>query len=134
MSPKLITCEEELANPYCHCPRCSDYFNTLVHPLNDPKEGQGDVWGDVLRHMPESPFKDVCRARRKMGIAKYGQPLQYGDGRDPIVDLFQELLDAIVYAKKASSVKELNLGYYVDLLYLAKKIFTDHIQNKESVS
>jgi hypothetical protein len=132
MNKKLISCEETLANPHCHCPRCADYFNTLVHPLQDPKEGQGDVWADVLKHMPESPFKDVCRARRKMGIAKYGQPLQYGDGRDPIVDLFQELLDAIVYAKKAASENKIHSDYFFAVCILTEELFNLYIKNSST--
>jgi hypothetical protein len=36
--------------------------------------------------------------RRQIGIERYGQPLRHGDGRDPIRDLREELLDTIVYA------------------------------------
>ena len=36
----------------------------------------------------------------QMGIAKYGTPLQPHNGRDPLVDAYQELLDGCVYAKQ----------------------------------
>jgi hypothetical protein len=36
--------------------------------------------------------------RRQLGIERYGQPLRHADGRDPLRDLREELLDTIVYA------------------------------------
>ncbi len=40
----------------------------------------------------------MCEERRQLGIARYGTPLQRGNGRDFRTDLLQELLDAAVYA------------------------------------
>lgn len=42
---------------------------------------------------------DLCK-RKDMGTAKYGTPLRTNNGRDPLVDLYQELLDAVVYLKQ----------------------------------
>jgi hypothetical protein len=39
------------------------------------------------------------RARDWFGRTKYGVPLQIGNGRNFLVDLIQELLDAIVYCR-----------------------------------
>jgi len=39
-------------------------------------------------------------ARDAMGKAKYGQRLQAGDGRDHIVDAYQEVLDLAVYLRQ----------------------------------
>jgi len=36
--------------------------------------------------------------RDRVGFARYGTPLQYGNGRSSMVDLFQELLDGLVYS------------------------------------
>jgi hypothetical protein len=36
-----------------------------------------------------------------MGIAKYGTPLQTFNGRDPLIDAYQEALDLAVYLKQA---------------------------------
>lgn len=41
---------------------------------------------------------DGIEARRLLGIERYGVPLQRGNGRDPDVDLLQELIDAAAYA------------------------------------
>ncbi len=45
----------------------------------------------------------VCadmRERDHVGRAKYGTPLQAHNGRDALVDLYQELLDACVYVRQ----------------------------------
>lgn len=39
--------------------------------------------------------------RLEMGIEKYGKPLQPNNGRDPLIDLYQELLDAALYIRQA---------------------------------
>jgi len=39
--------------------------------------------------------------RDQIGREKYGVPLQAGNGRDPLVDLYQEILDAAVYIRQA---------------------------------
>lgn len=41
--------------------------------------------------------------RRRFGIAKYGSPVQPHNGRDQMNDLYQELLDAAVYAQAATA-------------------------------
>lgn len=50
------------------------------------------VWNLVLADM---------RARDAEGRRKYGVPLQPHNGRDAMIDLYQELLDAVVYARQA---------------------------------
>lgn len=40
-------------------------------------------------------------ARRDFGIAKYGTPLQAHNGRDALMDAYQEALDLAVYLKQA---------------------------------
>lgn len=39
--------------------------------------------------------------RKKKGIETYGIPLQAGNGRDALQDLYEELLDACCYLKQA---------------------------------
>ena len=50
------------------------------------------VWDAVIEDM---------RARDSFGRAKYGTPLQAGNGRDALVDAYQEALDLVVYLKQA---------------------------------
>lgn len=40
------------------------------------------------------------RARAELGKERYGTYLQAGNGRDPALDLYEELLDAALYAKQ----------------------------------
>lgn len=40
------------------------------------------------------------QARKEFGLRKYGTPLQAHNGRDALMDLFQELLDAVLYCKQ----------------------------------
>jgi hypothetical protein len=49
------------------------------------------VWDLVMRDM---------RDRDEVGRAKYGMRLQPFNGRDALVDLYQELLDAVVYLRQ----------------------------------
>lgn len=49
------------------------------------------VWDQVIADMHE---------RDNVGRERYGTPLQPFNGRKPLVDLYQELLDAVVYIKQ----------------------------------
>lgn len=44
---------------------------------------------------------DDILSRLELGISRYGQPLQPGNGRDQLHDLYEELLDASAYCKTA---------------------------------
>jgi hypothetical protein len=41
------------------------------------------------------------RARKELGLARYGQPLQVSNGRDPLQDSYDEVLDGMVYTLQA---------------------------------
>lgn len=49
------------------------------------------VWQLVIADM---------QARDEFGRAKYGTPLQANNGRDALVDAYQEILDAAVYLRQ----------------------------------
>ena len=66
--------------------------NELVNEQEPPKESTGDVWLLVLSDMED---------RRRMGISKYGTPVQPFNGRDALVDAYQESLDLCVYLRQA---------------------------------
>lgn len=62
-------------------------------PQPAPKPNAGaECWAAVIADMHE---------RNALGTAKYGTPLCVGDGRDALVDAYQEALDLAVYLKKA---------------------------------
>lgn len=71
--------------------------NPLLKPEAAPLRSEGDCWQMVLGDMHD---------RREQGIAKYGTPLQPWNGRRPLVDLYQELLDAAVYARQEIAERE----------------------------
>ena len=70
----------------------------LTNPA--PTPGTGDVWREILlAHagwMPETLWFD-CDARRDLGIARYGVPLQRDNGRDHALDAYEEALDLLAY-------------------------------------
>jgi hypothetical protein len=57
-----------------------------------PKKSRGDVWQTVIKDM---------RARRELGVKRYGTPLQPNNGRDALIDAYQEALDLCVYLRQA---------------------------------
>lgn len=50
------------------------------------------VWDLVIADMKE---------RDQVGRERYGTPLQANNGRDPLVDAYQEALDLVVYLRQA---------------------------------
>lgn len=60
-------------------------------PLPIKREGVPDVQTAVIADIVE---------RRELGIKRYGTPLQTNNGRDALLDLYQELLDGACYAKQ----------------------------------
>lgn len=70
-------------------------------PQPAPKPAQGDVWAEIINDTIDPVLLPLYNARREMGIVKYGTPLQRGNGRDHLVDLREELLDAVAYATAA---------------------------------
>lgn len=70
------------------------------------------VWDAVIRDVgwyhddkPEALRRAVVadmRGRDAFGEGKYGTRLRCGDGRNALVDAYQEALDLVAYLKKAS--------------------------------
>lgn len=59
-------------------------------PMPLPVDGP-DIWELVIVDM---------RQRNAVGLGKYGVPLRAGDGRDHLVDAYQEALDLAVYLRQ----------------------------------
>jgi hypothetical protein len=69
-----------------------------IQPQPPPKENDsGSVWDLVIEDM---------KARDEFGRKKYGVPVQAGNGRDALVDAYQEALDLCVYLKQAIIERE----------------------------
>ena len=86
-----------------------------------------EVWPEVIEiarfawsaRAPELPQILLDMAERdQLGRARYGTPLQPHNGRDALVDLYQELLDAAAYAGQGL-LENPGSGFWRDRLYLA---------------
>lgn len=70
--------------------------SSIDQPPPKPNDGP-DIWRLVIADMEE---------RRRIGIARYGTPLQPFNGRDALIDAFAEALDLAVYLKQALVERE----------------------------
>lgn len=61
---------------------------------------QADPTANSSRPVWELVIEDM-RARDQVGRAKYGTPLRAHNGRDALVDAYQEALDLCVYLRQA---------------------------------
>lgn len=86
----------------------SDLVKEQPAPVHNAERG---VWDLVLSDLPElvddSQPEEVqraveadMRARDAEGRRKYGTPLQIHNGRDALVDAYQEALDLVVYLRQ----------------------------------
>lgn len=60
-------------------------------PQDPPRPGVGDIQKAVMEDLEK---------RREFGISKYGTPLQAFNGRDALMDAYQEALDLVVYLRQ----------------------------------
>jgi hypothetical protein len=67
-----------------------------AQPIPRPNAGPA-IWDLVIADM---------RARDEAGRAKYGTPLQAHNGRDALVDAYQESLDQSVYLRQAIAERD----------------------------
>lgn len=63
-----------------------------IMPQPAPVGTGNKVWREVVKDM---------KARNKFGTAKYGTPLKTFNGRNALIDAYQECLDLCVYLKQA---------------------------------
>lgn len=66
------------------------------------KQREGDQPLPVPNDYPDIQTQVIADLvkRREVGIERYGTPLQPWNGRDPVRDLYEELLDGACYAKQ----------------------------------
>lgn len=62
------------------------------------------------------------RARKALGITRYGRALQPHNGRDFLQDLYEELLDASAYAQGCVAENKLSIKEFVTIIGLAKRV------------
>lgn len=78
----------------------------LVAPQPPPQNESGPaLWPMIIRELGESEMDRLVAtdmlSRHEFGVAKYGVPLVASNGRDPLVDAYQEALDGVVYLRAA---------------------------------
>lgn len=97
---------------------------SLNTPQPPPQPTTGpDVWPLVIAKIRDFGFTHAnfaklvadCEERNQIGTAKYGVPLRVGDGRDSLIDAYQECLDLIVYLAKAAFERQGNVAVRVRL-------------------
>jgi hypothetical protein len=89
-------------------------MNKLVlDQVNSTPNNNVAVWDEVVKDFDgvcdyeciSSKIHDLVSNdmidRNRVGISKYGTPLQPHNGRDALLDAYQELLDLVVYMKQA---------------------------------
>jgi len=72
-----------------------------VQPM--PTGNGTDVAVEVAKHMRTMQLDDIAddiEARIRLGEKKYGTRLKANNGRDAMLDLYQEILDGCNYAKQ----------------------------------
>ena len=101
-----------------------------------PKGMGAEIFPAVLRDfkryeqwaaMPE--MREELAERVEEGIKKYGEPLKAHNGRDALIDGYQELLDAIMYFKQTLVEDELELS---DLVRV-RKVYDDVLHAANAV-
>jgi len=82
------------------------YTNTAARPEPPPTNNEHPAIADVvaadfvaLGNLEGAAVAADIMARKAFGMAKYKTPLQPFNGRDVVMDLYQELLDATKYAR-----------------------------------
>ena len=63
---------------------------TMDQPM--PVEGTGPAIADLV-------IKDI-EERKQLGITRYGKPLQAHNGRNALIDAYQEVLDLAQYLRQ----------------------------------
>ncbi len=93
----IVLCEDGDCKLYCG--RCVIGPSRRVEQLrrrdgDQPLPGPSD--GPAMQDLVIADIE----ARKQIGIQRYGQTLKAHDGRDNLLDIYQELLDAAIYIRK----------------------------------
>jgi hypothetical protein len=105
-----------------------------------PHAGKIAVWPLVIQDVEEiyapsllrDRFIAEVRSRNVDGIAKYGTPLQTHNGRNPLVDAFQEAMDLTVYLRQAVEEGHPVLSLYAPARGLALGLLAQLISSERA--
>lgn len=65
--------------------------NYIIKPQLKPRKGKVDIWLLVLQDIKD---------KVDLGIIKYGTVLQSDNGRDALIDAYQEAIDLVLYLRQ----------------------------------
>jgi len=102
-------------------------------PLPAPNDGPSmhdlvcaDLWRDGAAGKLEDAVIADLQARRQLGLDRYGSLLQAHNGRDALLDLYEELQDAVVYARQVREEGREDPGavrrMYIELLLMLLRV------------
>lgn len=86
--------------------------------MSDVRDPETDQAAPIPNHRPSA--HDLVAAdmaeRKAHGLRKYQSLLQAGNGRNALQDLYEELLDAVVYARTELEERAEGISFAWDLL------------------
>ena len=80
--------------------------------MSDTRDPETDQQLPVVNDRPfvqDLVIADI-NARKALGIKKYGTLLQSGNGRDMLLDAYEEALDLVIYLRGALDERDRNAG------------------------
>lgn len=98
-----------------------DAARVQAMPTGDGIDVAGEAAKD-LRAMGLDYIAEDTEARIRLGEKKYGTRLKSHNGRDAMLDLYQEILDGINYSKQLVVENKDDGSLFNELVDLAKKI------------
>ena len=79
-------------------------FEVVTEPIVEPLAGVGEHQPDPVKRDDQPAIQDLViadiQARKLVGLERYGTLLKANNGRDALMDLYQELLDAVNYIRQ----------------------------------
>jgi hypothetical protein len=75
-------------------------------------------------HRLTSEVAADLQARKQLGLDRYGSLLQAGNGRDALLDLYEELEDSAVYAKQWLTENPSSAGDYAGIEFVYGIVLT----------
>jgi len=68
----------------------------ILSVINEEQPDPANSGSVIIQDLVLKDFEE----RKQLGITKYGTGLMPYNGRDPLIDLYQELMDAVIYLRQ----------------------------------
>ncbi len=77
----------------------------------------GNLTGSsIIPYLAFAPLRDDLQARAEVGLKKYGTKLRVNNGRKAAVDVYQEVMDGMMYAMQARMEGDNKIGRHFETL------------------